>query len=624
MKFTIKMRNAILGMVTVVALAACGGDGGFVDGKPPPGGGGGPTVGSLSVSTSSPSIRSDGSVTADISAIVRDANNLLVSGVTVVFSANNNGALLVTQGTTDATGVAKATLLTADDPSIRTITVTAQAGDSTGTVNVTVTGTTLNLQGPGALALGQQGTYTLTLLAGSTPVAGRVVTLTSARNNTLSQGTVTTDSQGQATFTVTIANTGADTLTASAIGVSAAKTVAVNADSLTVIDPVAPVAPATATEVPLGSRTVTVRWLASGAPVVNGTINFSTTRGVVNPATVLTNGTGQATTTVTSSNAGFATVTATTVPVSGSASSIQAQLEFVAQTPFAIDVQPSAFTIGPSQSSTITAVVRDQPGNLVKNKTVTFTLTDVTGGTLSVGTAVTDSQGRAQTVYTASTTTSANQGVTITATVAGVAPKSVALTVARREVFISFGTGNQIEEPNTAQYSKEFVAQVTDANGNGVANVALSLRALSRAYFRGHWGLGTAWGQVIKGDDPATGCRDEDANRNGTLDLAPVSEDDNGNGRLDAGNIVTVTPANAVTDQNGFVLVKIFYPQQYARWLQIDLSASATVQGSEYSRTSTFILPISADDLSSSGSPPGVISPFGDVNAVGACVAPAP
>jgi hypothetical protein len=79
-----------------------------------------------------------------------------------------------------------------------------------------------------------------------------------------------------------------------------------------------------------------------------------------------------------------------------------------------------------------------------------------------------------------------------------------------------------------------------------------------------------------------------------------------------------------VTDQNGFVLVKIFYPQQYARWLQIDLSASATVQGSEYSRTSTFILPISADDLSSSGSPPGVISPFGDVNAVGACVAPAP
>ncbi len=626
MKLITKMRNTILGVVTVIALAACGSDDSFSSGDGGSGGdGGGQQIGALTLSTSTPSIRTDGTINAEISALVRDANNLLVPGVSVVFSVNNNGALLVTQGTTDSLGVAKATLSTADDPSIRAITVTAQAGSRTATVDVNVTGTTLNLQGPSGLSLGQQGTFTLQLLAGSAPVAGRTITLSSARSNTLSQPSVVTDSQGQATFMLTIANSGNDTLTAAGLGLSVAKAITINADSLTVVDPVAPTPPATATEVPLGSRVVTVRWVASGNPVVNGTVNFATTRGAASPATALTNASGEATTTITASNAGIAVVTATTAPVGGAASTVQAQLEFVAQTPSSIDVQPSAFSIGTGQSSTITAVVRDAAGNLVKNRTVTFTLDDVTGGTLSVGAAVTDSQGRAQTIYTSSNTTSANQGVKVTATVVGVTPRTVSLTVARREVFISFGTGNEIDEPNTAQYRKEFVAQVTDSNGNGVPNVALSLRALSRAYLRGHWSLsGTAWGQVIKGDDPVQGCQDEDENRNGVLDLLPTTEDgngedDNGNGLLDVGNIVTVTPANAVTDQNGFVTVNIFYPQDHARWLQIDLSASATVQGSEYARTSTFVLPISASDLSATGTPPGFISPFGDINAPGTC-----
>lgn len=624
MKLTMNIRNAILGSALALALAACGDDG-FVGGSGGPDGG--EQIGSVTLVTSSPSIRTDGSVTAEISALVRDENNQLVADVPVVFSANNNGSLLVTQGSTNDTGVAKAVLSTPDDPSIRTIVVTAVAGSRDATVNVAVTGTTLTVQGPSGLTLGQQGTYTVTLLAGGAPVAARTIALNSARGNTLNPASVVTDSQGQATFLLTVANSGDDTLTASGLGLSAARAITVNAHSLTVIDPTAPTPPATVTEVPLtgappvGSRAVKVRWLVSGQPVVNGTINFATTRGAASPATALTDANGEATTTVTASNAGIAVVTATTVPVSGTASSVQAQLEFVAQTPYSIDVQPSAFTIGPEQSSTITAVVRDQPGNLVKNQTVTFTLDDVTGGTLSVGTAVTDSQGRASTVYTARTTTSANEGVKITAAVAGVTPKTVSLTVARREVFISFGTGNQIEEPNQAQYRKQFIAQVTDSNGNGVANVALSLRALSRAYWRGHWVDPGSWTQLLKADDPPAGCRDEDANRNGILD---DTEDDNGNDRLDAGNIVTVTPANAVTDQNGFVIVSIYYPQEYAFWLQINLSASATVQGSEYARTSTFILPGLASDFSGTSAPPGVVSPFGDINASGICQAPAP
>ena len=59
------------------------------------------------------------------------------------------------------------------------------------------------------------------------------------------------------------------------------------------------------------------------------------------------------------------------------------------------------------------------------------------------------------------------------------------LTVARREVFISIGTGNSIEEPNAAQYKVEYVVQLTDASGNGVANVPLTVSMLSQRYLKG-------------------------------------------------------------------------------------------------------------------------------------------
>ncbi len=178
-------------------------------------------------------------------------------------------------------------------------------------------------------------------------------------------------------------------------------------------------------------------------------------------------------------------------------SSAQVAIEFVANLPTQVDVQPSVFTLATSQTSNIVAVVRDVSGNLVKNRTVVFTLNDVSGGTLSVGSAVTDSQGRAQTVYTAGSTTSANEGVKITAAVQGTAiSKTVSLTVARREVFIVIGTGNEIDRAeHLAQYHIEYIVQVTDSNGNGVANVRFRFASCLDAYFKGRRVVvGTRWG----------------------------------------------------------------------------------------------------------------------------------
>lgn len=626
-------KQGLISALLALALTACGGgEDAFVGG---PGGGPAPPVATVTLLTSSPTIPSDGLVPAEITAFVRNSSNQFMTGVPVTFSANSGG-LQITKATTDDSGRATATLSSADDPTSRPITVTAYAGSVSATVTVNVGGSTLTVQGPSALTLSQQGTYTVALLdAGRKAITGRTITIASARNNTLSRTTLTTDSNGSGTFTLTGANGGNDTVTVTGLGLTATQSVAVNADSFNFT------LPAANTEVPLGSSAaVSLTWTMSGAPVAGQTINFSTTRGTVNPTTAVTNGSGVATTTVSALNAGGALITATS-----GATTATRSIEFVATTPTSIDVQPSAFTIATGQSTSITAVVRDAAGNLVKNRTVVFTLTDVTNGQLSVGTSVTDSQGRAQTVYTASSTTSANQGVKITGTVQGVTPtlaKQVALTVARREVFISVGTGNSITEPNTAQYDMEYVVQVTDSNGNGVPSVPVSMRLLSDQYFKGYRVLANGvagWTTMYTVPVNSTSylgaqCLDEDLDRDGELDSEDRNhngildsgedldsdgvldeEDFNGNGRIEAGNIAAVFPTNVVTDASGFALVHVRYPQEYAYYLIVQLSASATVQGTEYQRTSRFMLPGKAEDFNDNTlTPPGPISPFGISN----------
>ena len=97
----------------------------------------GPAVSAITLTTSSPSIPSDGSSMATITALVRDASNNLIAGVPVTFSATSGG-VAVTTGTTSASGAATAALSTAGDPSLRSITVTAAASGKTATVAVQV------------------------------------------------------------------------------------------------------------------------------------------------------------------------------------------------------------------------------------------------------------------------------------------------------------------------------------------------------------------------------------------------------------------------------------------------------------------------------------------------------
>lgn len=564
-------------------------------------------VGTLTLSTSTPTIPSDNSNPATITAVVQDTSNRFVSGVPVVFTTSSGG-IAVNQATTNASGAATATLSTPNDPTNRVITVTAVAGGITRTVAVNVIGSRLSIQGPNALVLGASAQYTVSLVdSADRGIAGRALTVSSARGNTLSASSLTTDATGRATFNVTAASGGNDTLTITGLGLTGTQPVSVNADSFTFTTP------ALNAEVPLATpTTVTVRWLQNGQPVAAGTpVTFTSTRGTVVGSPALTNASGDATVTVSSTTAGGANLVA-----SGGGATAQRAIEFVASTAASIDAQASTATVGIGEQSTITAVVRDPTGNLVKNRTVTFTLTDNTGGTLSVASAITNSQGRAQTVYTAGSSVSARDGVDITASVAGAGgtpiTDSVKLTVARREVFITLGTGNSVEETNPAQYRITFTVALTDANGNGVPNVPVTMSILTDRYLKGTrvFQNGT-WANYAT---PVYNCQDEDTlvpatARNGQLD---PGEDADNDGRIDVGNIALASPSQVTTNAQGVALVDVLYPQDVALWLQVTLEARAAVQGTEFSRSSTFLLPGTSSDFNNQNvSPPGPTSPFG-------------
>ena len=587
-----------------------------------------PVATGVSLLTSSPQVASDNTGPATITALAHDANNNAVSGVVVTFAASS-GLLAVTSATTDANGQATATLSAGADPTNRSITVTATSGSANATIMVSVIGSSLALTGPQTLVQPGTATYTVILNnAGNVGISGQQVTVASALKNTLSASTLTTDSNGQATFTVTAAVGGADTLTVTGLGLTATEAVTVSTQSF------AFTAPAANVNVNIGVvQPVTVVWTNNGAPVAGQTVDFAVTRGTLSAATAITDASGKASVSVSSTTSGPSVITASSTGVS-----TQVGIEFIATNPTAIDVQASPSTISVSAQSTITAVVRDPSNNLVEGKLVTFSLADVTGGTLSVASALTNNQGVASTIYTASTTTSANNGVGITAKVQGTSVASTAyLTVAGKTTFLSLGTGNTIDVINETEYGMPFAVQAIDNAGNPVTGITVNLKVTSLSYLKGILVYnGTQWVyssdftppvavppavQIV--EPPVYQCASEDLNNNGILD---PGEDFNNDGILEPGNVAAASPGSVVTSLTatstlpaGAALVEIVYPKDHSYWVVVTITATATVAGTESSTTSTFLLRgLATDYTSATVAPPGEISPYG----VNSCAVP--
>lgn len=649
-----KIFKWLVALLVTLALAACGGGGGN-----PGTVAGGSNVpdktlvpASVEVLASSTTLQSTGE-TVDITAFVKTIGNVAIANQVVTFNADS-GLLQNVSATTDNNGVASAKLAAGSNKANRDIVVKVTSGGVSGQVVVSVKGIQLALAGELALKLGASTKYTLKVVDGTgKAVPGASVALSSSLGNALSEGTVTTDAAGTATFTYTATKAGDDTITAQSLGTSVQQTVVVSAVDL------AFVSPAASTPIPVGTTQIfTMRYLSGGSGVTGKAVSFSTTRGVlVSSATAATNTSGEASVSVSSNSAGPATVVAVIDGVGRA--SIAA--DFIAQTPSTIVMQSSLGAIPPNSSgsnssqSTIEATVRDAAGNLVTGKPVNFNIvSDVSGGYLSTATVNTDQYGKAKVQYMAGTSSTAADGVVISGTVAGTGIVSnVKLTVNAKALFINIAYGNTMTNLDETTYSKPFSIYVTDATGNPVGNQQVTVSVIPNSYMKGFLSLGilgAGWGYNVGNPSstpvvpasPMVTCRNTDINRNGIYDpgISNAAElftdsnvnvmwdagepftDTNRNGVWDAelketsplkpGNVVVATPGLLSTDSSGRASFALQYGEQYAWWVNVDLTVKALVAGTESRTTQDFLLTMLTDDAKMiDSSPANMISPFG-------------
>lgn len=613
----------------------------------------GPEVAEITLFANTQQLASSGAQEIFLTAVAKDSDNNLIPDVEISFSATESAGIYFTESATgvsskvtNSRGQATAMLTTGGKPENRTIVVTARNGFVTDDVNVYVVGTEVQVSGSSSLALNDENTFIINVLNSDSKGIADVEVALSLANNPAANiadltfpATVITSPEGQAVVTVIGETGGSNSLVASALGASTALPVTVQADSFQFTsfnngngNAVNPSTGAQAPDVLLSdAATIELTWNRSGTAVPDGTpVEFSTTRGTLASGSAVIND-GKVSASITSTDAGKAIVTFT-----GSDGDIelinQLEFEFVAESVDTLVAQASPNSIGPNgQTSTISVVARDPNGNLVKNKTIVFSLSDTNNGGIFPAEAVTDSNGSASTVYTSSNVSAQNE-VVITATVKDqpTVTDSVELTVADRELFIALGTGNEIEDTGTF-YTKQFVAFVTDADSNPVVGQKLTVSAVPSGYYKGQWVPLYDGDEFIiwatRGADPNLAphyCANEDLNRDGILD---PGEDTNNNGALTPGNVVSalltvstegddVATAEAITDAEGKVLIDLVYAQSYGSWVNIDLIVSGSVQGTESSVMTTYRLTNSGQDVSNEDVPPptasiGARGPFG-------------
>lgn len=577
---------------------------------------------SLELFASQAQLSSSGSDEVEVWAVVKNAQNILLDGVNVSFSADNNAAIAETQPVTDENGTAVVLLRTGGDKENRTITVTATVSGEqtlTETLSINVVGTEIEINGTTSAIIGDSVNLTVSLQdSDNVGIAGQTLTLrveddagTDVTATTLDSATPQTSAEGRATVAFTAPSAGTFTIFADALNTQSTFEIEVQQDEFVFLN--APDVNDVDQDIPLNTNfALQVNWLRDAAPFAGGSVSFAISRGTIVSADAVTDGTGVANLTVSSGNAGLATISATGSDGAGVEVSTQIEIAFIATDAQTIIVDATPDSIGPDgQTSTISAVVLDADGNRVRNKLVNFEVNDVSNGNLTDAQSRTDRRGIATTVYV-SNAVSTFQSVEVRAYVNDepAVTDSTNLTVGDRPFDISLGTGNLIESPQQSSYRKEFSVFVTDADSNPVSGAALTFSAppvaetSDFAYAKGYW----LWDEddSIYYQVVTAYCYSEDANGNGRLD---TGEDFNGDGQLTPGNSAAID-ADADTDENGQALINLNYPKQFGAWVQLTISARGESSGTESVDSMNYWLSVSADDRSTQGAPPPS-SPWG-------------
>lgn len=561
----------------------------------------------LELFSSQVQMESSGSDSVILTAVVKNEQNVLLEGVDVSFSADNGASLSVDDnGVSNASGIVTATLTTANNQMNRTINVSASTASLTDDLTLEVVGTEVRVNGASSAIINDSVPLTVNLIdSEGNGISGQTVQL-SVSSGSLDNNSPLTGANGQVLVNFTANVSGVSTITASALNAEGSFEVTVQQDDFTFSS-------LPSDDIPLNTaQDISVRWFKDNAAFVGGDVVVTTSRGDIATPNIVTNNAGIATFSISSAFAGPASISAIGTDNNGNQVTARANVEFIASQVQSIFVDATPDLIGPEgETSTITAVVRDPSGNLVKGKVVDFSLLDSSGGSISPNSATTGSDGIASTVYT-SNAVSAEDGVTVTASADGVS-SSVDLTVGDRAFDISIGTGAEIESPDSSTYLKEFAVFVSDSVGRPVENAELTASSTpvkfssGGTYQKGFYQYdldSDRWVRFIT----AT-CDNEDINNNGRLD---AGEDVNGDGELTPGIIGTISFQDGIsrTNASGQATLELRYPRQFALWAEVEIAVFGQSSGSEARDSQTLTLPIEANDINDENKAPPA-NPFG-------------
>lgn len=573
------------------------------------------TASSIDVLTSANTVATAGEQIS-VTAIVKTSGNVGVPNAPVTFSSTT-GTLTGVSVTTDSNGLATAKFSAGANKSNRTAVVSVVSGIASGSISLPISGSKISIAGPTTVRLG--GVASLTLKAvdsNGNSIPNVEINISSSLGNGLSTVVGTTNAQGQISVDYTATKSGSDTVGYSGAGVAGSLLLVISGEDFTFTSPAASASVPVDTDQPLQ-----VRYIKNGIGVQGKTVNFSATNGVLSVPSAVTDSSGVASVSIRSTTAAAATVLA---QINGESIQASLPLGFVATVPARLILQASPTAVGPNvagasaNQAQVLAKVLDANGNPVPGIAVNFSRdTDPSGGNLLQPSAVTDINGQATVQYVAGAQSTSSNGVKLHAVVAANPAVSgdAALTVSQAALFIALGTGNVMSNVDPQTYKKDWVVYVTDANGVAVSNVELTVKVLPTLYRKGSMAFdenANSWVVVS-----SVFCPNEDAifgvtdarSYNGVLNQG---EDFNGNGKLEPGNVISVSPGVLRTDSSGRATLSLIYAESYVPWVEVTLQVQAIVSGTASMTNATFVVVGLASDLTDKNvSPAGRFSPFG-------------
>jgi Bacterial Ig-like domain (group 1) len=590
---------------------------------------------SVVILTSQPNLPSDGKTSTTITVLVKDEGNRALAKAIVDLTSTDPGVVIQQASTETAADGSVTATVTSTSKNNRLIPIKATVGANTASLNIPVAGTTVTLSGPLSLPFSGSGDFTVVAKDSSgLSIPNTDVVIKSSAGNTITPATVKTDSNGQASFKVTVAKSGADTITADAAGSSGSVKLSV-ASTLLTFTGVTPAEDVIVNTVKNAGILIT----ENGNPVVSKSLSVNATRGLVVTALgggrVVTDAAGRATFDVSSADAGPSTLT-----VSDAAGGVvtTAAISFISTTPNVIKLQASPATVGSNaigtsgNASQLLANVKDATGNPVKGVVVNFsTDADPSNGNIQPSSAVTDSSGNATVAFVAGPNVTGPDQVVLRAKVNGtLITNTASLTVASRQVSIRLGTGNQIEIDGPTRYKFPWTAVVVDSSGSPIAGALVTVQVVPLGYYKGSWiKRGGVWGVGAYVTDnngietplgnptitEAVYCSSEDTSPADSN--LQAGEDKNNNGKLDPGNVATtdVAPSGRATGANGFIDFNIVYAKSFSLFTKVRIDVRVQVSGTESVVSEIFILPMEAGDASGSAPPTTstLAGPFGEI-----------